>query len=184
MAGFFRGWVDNTIMWLINVIWSIPTLLLVIAITLAIGKGFWQVFVAVGLTMWVEVARMVRGQIFSIREMEFVEAGRALGFKNYRIITRHILPNIMGPVIVISAANFASAILLEAGLSFLGLGAQPPMPSWGVMMKENYGYIIVNAAYMAILPGIAIMIMVLAFNLVGNGLRDAFDTKESVIGKK
>ncbi len=183
IAGFFRGWVDNLIMWLINVIWSIPTLLLVIAITLALGKGFWQVFVAVGLTMWVDVARLVRGQIFSLREMEFVEAGRALGFKNYRLITRHILPNIMGPVIVISAANFASAILLEAGLSFLGVGAQPPTPSWGMMIKENYGYIIMDAAYLAVLPGLAIMIMVLAFTFVGNGLRDSYDAKDQLAAK-
>jgi len=177
LAGFFRGWIDNVIVWFINVVWSIPTLLLVIAITFALGKGFWQVFVAVGLTMWVEVARIVRGQIFSIREKEFVEAGKALGFKNFRIIFRHILPNIMGAVIVISAANFASAILIEAGLSFLGIGVQPPMPSWGTMIKEHYGYIILNSAYLAILPGIAIMIMVLAFMLVGNGLRDALDVK-------
>lgn len=179
MAGFFRGWVDTSIMWLINVVWSLPTLLLVIAITLALGKGFWQVFIAVGLTMWTDVARVVRGQIFSLREMEYVQAARAMGFNNARIIIRHILPNMAGPVIVIAAANFASAILLEAGLSFLGVGAQPPMPSWGVMIKENYGYIIMDAAYLAILPGVAIMLMVLAFNLVGNGLRDAFDTKET-----
>lgn len=177
MAGFFRGWVDNLIVWIINVVWSIPTLLLVIAITFALGKGFWQVFIAVGLTMWVEVARVVRGQILSIREKEFVEAGRALGFRNFRIIFRHILPNIMGPVIVISAANFASAILIEAGLSFLGIGVQPPIPSWGSMIKENYAYIILDAAYLAILPGIAIMLMVLAFMIIGNGLRDALDVK-------
>lgn len=180
LAGFFRGWVDDAIVWLLNVVWSIPTLLLVIAITMALGKGFWQVFIAVGLTMWVEVARVVRGQIFSVRELEYVEAARALGFRNARIILRHVLPNIMGPVIVISAANFASAILLEAGLSFLGLGAQPPMPSWGMMIKENYGYIIVDAAYLAVLPGLAIMIMVLAFTFVGSGLRDALDSKEAV----
>lgn len=178
LAGFFRGWVDDVIMWLINVIWSIPTLLLVIAITLALGKGFAQVFIAVGLTMWVEVARVVRGQIFSLREMEFVEAGRALGFSNSRIILRHILPNIVSPVIVIAASNFASAILLEAGLSFLGMGAQPPTPSWGMMIKENYGYIIVDAAYLAVYPGLAIMIMVLAFTWLGNGLRDAVDARE------
>ena len=176
-AGFFRGWLDNLIVWLINVIWSIPTLLLVIAITFALGKGFWQVFIAVGLTMWVEVARVVRGQILSIREKEFVEAGKALGFKNFRIIFRHVLPNIMGPVIVISAANFASAILIEAGLSFLGIGVQPPMPSWGSMIKENYAFIILDAAYLAILPGLAIMLMVLAFMIIGNGLRDALDVK-------
>ena len=179
LGGYFRGWIDNIVVWFINVVWSIPTLLLVIAITFALGKGFWQVFVAVGLTMWVEVARVVRGQILSIREKEYVEAGRALGFSNFRIIFYHILPNVMSVVIVIAAANFASAILLEAGLSFLGVGVQPPMPSWGSMIKENYGYIILDSAYLAILPGVAIMMMVLAFMLVGNALRDALDVKTS-----
>lgn len=177
IAGFFGGRTDALITWLINVVWSIPTLLLVIAITFALGKGFWQVFIAVGLTMWVEVARVVRGQILSIREKEYVEAGKALGFRSQRIIFRHILPNTLAPVIVISAANFASAILIEAGLSFLGIGVQPPMPSWGTMIKDNYGYIILDSAYLAILPGMAIMIMVLAFMLIGNGLRDALDVK-------
>lgn len=177
LAGFFRGWVDKTIVWLINVVWSIPTLLLVVAITLALGKGFVQVFIAVGLTMWVEVARIVRGQFFSLREQQFVEAGKALGYGNARIIFKHILPNIMGPIIVIAASNFASAILLEAGLSFLGMGAQPPTPSWGMMIKENYAYIVVDAAWLAILPGAAIALMVLSFTLLGNGLRDAFDTR-------
>lgn len=177
MAGFFRGWVDNLIMWFINVVWSIPTLLLVIAITFALGKGFWQIFIAVGLTMWVEVARVIRGQILSIREKEFVEAGRALGFRNPRIIFRHVLPNVMGPVIVVSAANFASAILMEAGLSFLGIGVQPPMPSWGTMIRDHYAYIILDKPHLALIPGFAIMLMVLAFMLIGNGLRDALDVK-------
>ena len=135
-------------------------------------------FIAVGLTMWVEVARVTRGQILSVRETTFVEAGKALGFSNIRIILRHIIPNIINPIIVISAANFASAILLEAGLSFLGIGVQPPMPSWGSMIKENYAYIILNDAYLAILPGIAIMLLVLAFMLFGNALRDALDVKK------
>lgn len=177
IAGYFRGKTDDVIMWLINVIWSIPTLLMVIAITLALGKGFWQVFVAVGLTMWVEVARIVRGQVLSIRELEYVEAGKALAYKSSRIIFRHILPNVIGPVIVISAANFAAAILIEAGLSFLGIGAQPPMPSWGGMIKDHYIYIIMDKAYLAIIPGLAIMSLVLSFMLLGNGLRDAFDVK-------
>lgn len=177
LAGYYRGWVDNIIIWFINVVWSVPTLLLVIAITLALGKGFWQVFIAVGLTMWVEVARVIRGQIMSLREMEFVEAGRALGYSHFRIIMRHILPNVMGPIIVISAANFASAILIEAGLSFLGIGAQPPTASWGAMINAHRGYIIGDAPYLAFLPGLAIMFMVLAFVLLGNGLRDALDTK-------
>lgn len=179
LAGYYRGMIDSIITWLVNVIWSIPTLLLVVAITLALGKGFVQVFIAVGLTMWVEVARLVRGQFFSLREAQFVEAGKSFGYKNSRIIFRHILPNVMGPVIVIAASNFASAILLEAGLSFLGLGAQPPMPSWGMMIKENYGYIVVDAAYLAIAPGVAIALLVMAFTLLGNGLRDAFDVKQS-----
>jgi peptide/nickel transport system permease protein len=181
MAGYFRGWIDDLILWLINVVWSIPTLLLVIAITFALGKGFWQVFVAVGLTMWVEVARVVRGQVLSIREKEFVEAGRALGYGHFRIITKHILPNVMAPVIVISAANFASAILIEAGLSFLGIGVQPPMPSWGSMIRENYAYIILDKAYLAILPGTCIMLLVLAFMLLGNALRDALDVRTQTI---
>ncbi len=177
LAGFFRGWVDDVIMWMINVVWSIPTLLLVIAITLALGKGLFQVFIAVGLTMWVDTARVVRGQALSLREKEFVEAGRALGFTNLRIIFRHILPNVMGPVIVISAANFANAILIEAGLSYLGIGAQPPIPSWGAMISEHRQYIFSDSAYLAVVPGVAIMIVVLAFMSVGNGLRDALDSK-------
>jgi peptide/nickel transport system permease protein len=176
-AGYYRGKTDAIIMWIVNVVWSVPTLLMVLSISLVLGKGFWQVFVAVGLTMWVEVARIVRGQVIGVREKEYIEAARALGFGDLRIIFRHILPNVIGPVIIISAANFSSAILMEAGLSFLGIGVQPPMPSWGSMIKDHYGYIILNQAYLAIIPGIAIMFMVLAFNFIGNGLRDAFDTK-------
>jgi peptide/nickel transport system permease protein len=179
LSGFFRGWVDDIIMWVINVVWSIPTLLLIIAITLALGKGLVQVFIAVGLTMWVEVARVVRGQTLSLREKEFVEAGRALGFTNFRLIFRHVLPNVMGPVIVICAANFANAILIEAGLSFLGLGAQPPTASWGAMINEHRPFIYTDSSYLAIIPGVANMLMVLAFMLVGNGLRDAIDARTS-----
>lgn len=177
LAAYYGGWVDNLIMWFINVVWSIPTVLLVIAITFALGKGFWQVFIAVGLTMWVDVARVVRGQVLSIKQKEYVEAARALGYRTPRIIFRHILPNILGPVTVITASNFATAILLEAGLSFLGIGVQPPMPSWGSMVKENYGQILLDSAYQAFIPGIAIMIIVLAFMLLGNGIRDALDIR-------
>lgn len=177
LAGFYRGRIDDLIMWFINVIWSIPTLLLVFAITLALGKGFWQVFIAVGLTMWVNVARLVRGQVLAVRELEYVEAARALGFKDIRIIAGHIWPNIFGPVLVIAAANFASAIVIEAGLSFLGVGVQPPTPSWGLMIKENYNFIITQNPMLALAPGFAIMILVLAFNLLGNGLRDAMNVK-------
>jgi len=176
-AGYFRGRTDDLIMWLINVIWSIPTLLLVFAITLLLGKGFWQVFVAVGLTMWVNVARLVRGQVLSARELQYVEAAKALGFSHMRIIARHILPNILGPILVIAASNFASAIVIEAGLSFLGVGVQPPQPSWGLMIKENYNFIITQNPMLALAPGFAIMLLVLAFNLFGNGLRDALNVR-------
>ncbi|HYM94451.1 MAG TPA: ABC transporter permease [Chitinophagaceae bacterium] len=177
LAGYFRGRTDNIIMWFINVIWSIPTLLLVFAITLALGKGFWQIFIAVGLTMWVSVARLVRGQVLSVRELEYIEAARALGFSHFRTIVRHIWPNIIGPVMVIAASNFASAIVIEAGLSFLGIGVQSPQPSWGLMIRENYNFIITQNPMIALAPGFAIMLLVLAFNLLGNGLRDALNVR-------
>ncbi|MBL4605754.1 MAG: ABC transporter permease [Flavobacteriaceae bacterium] len=176
-AGYFGGKVDAFIMWVINITWSIPTLLLVIAITLALGKGYWQVFIAVGLTMWVEVARVVRGQVLSVKQQQYVEAAKVLGYSNFRIIFRHILPNILAPVIVISAANFAGAILIESGLSFLGIGAQPPTPSWGAIIKNHYNYIILGKPYLAVIPGVAIMTLVMAFMLIGNTLRDALDVK-------
>ena len=177
LAGYYGGRSDAFIMWIINITWSIPTLLLVIAITLALGKGFWQVFIAVGLTMWVEVARVVRGQIIGAKQLQYVTAARALGFTDYRIISKHILPNIMPPLIVICAANFAAAILIESGLSFLGIGAQPPMASWGAMIKDHYNYIILGKPYLALIPGTCIMVLVMAFMLVGNALRDALDVK-------
>jgi peptide/nickel transport system permease protein len=177
LAGYFKGRTDAIIMWLINIIWSIPTLLIVFAITLLLGKGFWQVFIAVGLTMWVNVARLVRGQVIAAKELQYVEAAKVLGFSNFRIIFKHILPNIMGPVLVIAASNFASAIVIEAGLSFLGIGVQPPQPSWGLMIRENYNFIITQNPMLALAPGFAIMLLVLSFNLLGNGLRDALNVR-------
>jgi ABC-type dipeptide/oligopeptide/nickel transport system permease subunit len=177
LAGYFGGRVDELILWLINVIWSIPTLLLVFAIMLLLGKGFWQVFIAIGLTLWVNVARIVRGQVLAIREREYVEAAKALGYSHPRILFRHILPNVMGPVWVVAASNFASAIVIEAGLSFLGVGVQPPQPSWGLMIKENYNFIITHNPMLALAPGLAIMLLVLAFNLLGNSLRDILNVR-------
>lgn len=177
LAGYYGGKVDASIQWLMNVIWSLPTLLLVIAFALALGKGLWQIFFAIGMSMWVDVARLVRGQVLGLKEKEFVEAARVLGLSDMRILFRHILPNLAGPLTVVAAANFASAILLEAGLSFLGLGVQAPAPSWGQMIKEHYGYIVLDSAYLAIIPGLAIMLLVMSFNFVGNGLRDSLDVK-------
>ena len=181
MAGYYGGKIDAMISWFMNVVWSLPSLLLVIAISFALGKGFWQIFIAVGLSTWVDVARLVRGQVMALKEVEFVEASRALGFSSFRTITRHIFPNIAGPILVVASSNFAAAILLETGLSFLGFGAQPPMPSWGGMIREHYGYIIMDAAYLALLPGLAIMVTVYAFNLLAIGLRDAFDVRSQNI---
>lgn len=177
IAGYYGNKTDDFIMLIINTVWSIPTLLLVFALIIALGRGFWQIFLAVGLTMWVDVARIVRGQVMAVKTIQFVEAGQSFGFSDFRIIFRHILPNILGPVMVIAAANFATAILIEAGLSYLGFGIQPPQPSWGNMLKDGYGYFISSNIYPALFPGLSIMLMVLAFNLVGNAFRDALDVK-------
>ena len=178
-AGYFKGWIDALISYFIQVVWAIPTLLLVMAICFAFGTGFWKVFVAVGLTMWVEVARITRGQVLGVREKEYIEAAKAIGNSSSRIIFKHVLPNVLSPIIVMSAANFASAILMEAGLSFLGLGAQIPTPSWGNMIRESYSYLTTDMAYLAFLPGVCIMLLVLSFMMVGNGLRDALDVREN-----
>jgi peptide/nickel transport system permease protein len=178
LAGYFGGLADKAIMWFITVVWSIPTILLVIAVSIALGKGFVQVFVAVGLTMWVEVARLVRSQVQQLRSLQYIEATKALGYKTPRVFYKHLLPNLSGPLAVIAAANFSSAILVEAGLSFIGFGVQPPTPSWGSMVRDNYGYLILNNPWPALLPGLCIMLVVLALMFVGNALRDAMDVKE------
>ena len=178
LAGYYKGWVDATLSWIINVIWSIPNLLVVMAFILAFGAGFWKVFIAIGLTMWVEVARIVRGQILSIREKEYIEAARSMGMSDWRIMFREMLPQLWPILIVISAANFSSAILIESGMSFLGLGVQIPAPSWGNMIRENYAMIPTQHAHLALAPGICIMLTVLALSYVGNGLRSALDIKK------
>ncbi len=178
IAGFFKGYIDKSVMWLINVVWAFPSILFVIAISVVLGKGYWQAFVAIGLTGWVEIARIVRGQFFTLRETEFVEAAKASGFKSPRIIFRHILPNCLGPLVVSATVGLATAIIFEASLSFLGLGVQPPTSSWGQMINDGYIYIIVGTNWgIAVFPSIAILITVLSVNLVGDGLRDALDPK-------
>ncbi len=177
IAGYYGGIIDNAVMWLINILWAVPTLLLVFAITLTIGKGFVEIFIAIGLTMWVGAARLIRGQAMVLREMEYIKAAKAMGLSGGRIIARHILPNIAGPILVIAASNFAAAILTEAGLSFLGIGVQPPQPSWGLMIKEHYNFLLANRPLPALIPGIAIMLLVYSFNILGNALRDILDVK-------
>lgn len=184
VAGYSKGWVDSVLMWLVTVVWSIPGIMIIIAISLALNsKGIWVVFIAVGLTMWVDVARVVRGQFLEAREYLYVEAAKALGVSSTRIVLRHILPNISGPIIVMATANFASAILIEAGLSFIGIGVEPPTPSWGAMVREGYNLMSADimgdsgAFGVLLYPSLCISLLVFAFNLFGNGIRDAIDPK-------
>lgn len=179
LAGYYRGWVDSVVMWLINVFWSFPYLLLVMALNIALTNylpSIVRVFIAVGLVSWVMVARIVRGQILAAKENAYVEAARAFGFSTPRILMRHILPNIVTPIFVVVTLGFAEAIIAEAALSFLGLGVEPPTPSWGRMIYENYGRIFsVTGWWTALFPGLAIMMAVLGLNLLGDGLRDYLD---------
>lgn len=177
IAGYFGGWTDKVIMLVINTGWSIPTLLMAFAIIIALGKGFFVIVLAVGLTMWVDVARVVRGQTMQLRNERYIQASKVIGINDFRIILRHILPNILGTILVVSAANFATAILVEAGLSYLGLGIQPPTPSLGNMLQEGYAYATGGFVYLAFFPILTIMILVLCFNMLGTALRDAFDIK-------
>ena len=180
IAGYYGGRIDDVILWFINVVWSIPGLLLIISLTLILGKGFTTVFIAVGLTMWVELARVVRGQVIALREMDYVIAGKVLGFSNIRIIFNHIIPNLLDPVIVICAANFATAILIEAGLSFLGIGVQIPTPSWGAIIDQHKEYIIhAEKSFLAIIPGVLIILLVFSFMILGHHLRNVFSKKAS-----
>lgn len=178
LAGYFGSWVDDLISWFISVFWSIPTFLLAMGLAISVGGSkSLMIYIAVGLTMWVDMARIVRQQFISLRKSEFVEASQSLGFSHLRTIFKHILPNIMGPLVVIMASDFANAILIEAGLSFLGLGVQPPKPSWGQMLSEYRDFLNTDKSYLTLIPGFAVMILVLSFNLIGNGLRDALDVR-------
>ena len=170
ISGYYGGYIDKVIVWIINIFWSIPTLLLVIALSLALGKGFWQVYIAIGLSIWVDVARLVRGKVISEKNKDYIFASKVLGYNDIKILINNILPNIISPIFILSAANFASSILLESGLSFLGIGSQPPTPSWGYMIKENYQYIIFGNSYLIIIPSIFLISMVLSFYYLSNHL--------------
>lgn len=176
-GGYYGGKTDTVLMLFVNTIWSIPTLLLVFAIVLALGRGVHILYLAIGLTLWVDVARIVRGQVMSAKQNVYIDAARSLGYDNKRIMFRHILPNIIGPILVIAAGNFATAIILEAGLSYLGFGVQPPTPSWGNMLNENYGYALSGYYFLAVIPALTIVLLVLSINILGNSLRDYFDVK-------
>jgi len=179
IAGYFGGTVDKVIMLFINTSWSIPTILMAFAIIIALGKGLLVIVLAIGLTMWVDVARIVRGQVKQLREELFVKAGTTLGLSHAKIIATHVLPNLYGTLSVMAAANFATAILVEAGLSFLGLGVQPPTASLGNMLQEGYAFATGGFVYLAFFPILTIMILVLCFNLLGTALRDIQDVRSA-----
>jgi len=172
ISGYFGGKIDLVLTWLITVFWSVPTLLIALGLSFFLGKGYFQVLLATGLSSWVEVARVVRGQTMQMKNREFILSAKITGFSSFHIMFKHILPNLKGSLSVLATTNFAAAILLEAGLGFLGLGVAPPTPSWGIMVKENLGYLVLDQAYLAIIPGLAIMILVMAFNLMSMGFKD------------
>jgi len=176
MGGYLGGWVDTIVMRLSDVIWAFPALMLALAITAALGSGIGNAMIAIGVLNIPFFARLSRGSTLTTREMEYVLAARTLGGTPSRIMMRHILPNITAPVIVQASLAFGVAVVTEASLSFLGVGAQPPTPSWGVDLQVGYQYLANNAAQ-ALVPGMAIVISVLAFNFLGDGLRTALDPK-------
>lgn len=176
VAGFFGSWIDVIIMRLVDITYAFPFLLFAIAIMTILGPGFINVFIAIGIINWAWFARVVRGSVLSAREQEYVLAARALGASPTRIMFKHIMPNIVAPVIVGAALNSGYAILAEAALSFLGIGVQPPNPSWGLMLSDARSYIS-NAPWMTLYPGLAISLTVLGFILLGNGIRDAIDPR-------
>lgn len=176
LAGFTGGIVDEALTGLINVIYSFPSLLFAIATMSVLGPGLYNIFIALGFIGWATVARLVRGEVLSLRGREFVEAARAQGVPSSRIMWRHLLPNCLGPIVVVGTLGVANAIMSEATLSFLGLGVQPPTPSWGSMLSRGREYIW-TAPWLTVIPGIAIFITVLGLNLLGDGLRDLLDPR-------
>jgi peptide/nickel transport system permease protein len=180
MAGYFGGKMDQFISVFINVFWSLPTILLAFAVILSFGRSMVSIFAAIGLTMWGDIARLVRAQVLSAKELLYVQAGKALGYSDSRILFKQILPNIMGPVWVAVAGNFALAVLLESGLSFLGFGLQPPIPTLGNILQEQYSYAVTGKPMLALIPSIVVVLLVLSFQLITNSLRDRGDVRMSV----
>lgn len=182
LAGYYRSWVDRVLSWLMQVLWSLPSVMLVLAFSLALGKGWWQVMLAIGLTMWVDVARMVRGQVLALREREFMLAARMLGLSDWSQMIYQLLPNLYKPLLVMASSVFGSAILLESGLSFLGLGIQPPIPSLGMMLKEHVPYLLMGAPHLALGPGLLIFSLVFGFSVFGSALSAYLDSSRTLEG--
>jgi len=177
LAGFYGRAVDAILMRFVDIMLCFPTLFLILAVIAIIGPSIWVIMVIIGITSWMDVSRLVRAEILTLKERDFVAAARAVGASDFRIIFMHILPNALSPVFVSATFGIAGAILLESGLSFLGLGVQPPDASWGNILTSGKDYITVGAWWLSFFPGMAILITVLSYNLVGEGLRDAIDPR-------
>jgi peptide/nickel transport system permease protein len=176
LSGYYGRWIDSVLMRFVDIMLCFPSFLLILTVVALLGPSLFKVMVVIGITSWMGTARFVRAEFLSLRERDFTQAAKALGVKDHRIIFRHILPNALAPVFVTATLDVASAILVEAGLSFLGFGAQPPAPSWGNILTEGRTYIF-DAWWLTVFPGMAILITVLSFNLLGEGLRDAIDPR-------
>jgi len=176
LAGYYGRWIDSLVMRFVDTMLCFPSFFLILAVVALLGPSIFNIMVVIGVTSWMGTSRFVRAEFLSLRERDFTQAARALGVKDSRIIFRHILPNALAPVFVTATLKVASAILIEAGLSFLGFGVQPPAPSWGNILTEGRTYIF-DAWWLTIFPGLAILITVLSFNLLGEGLRDALDPR-------
>jgi len=177
LSGYFGGWVDAVIMRLVDVMFAFPALLLAIVIVTVVGQGLEKAMIAIGIVYSPQMARIIRSSVLYIKEMEYIELQKAIGSSHWRIIFRHVIPNSIAPVIVYGTLMLATAILDCAALGFLGLGAQPPTPEWGVMLSNSYSYIVSGAWWAATFPGIAILLSVLGLNLLGDGLRDILDPR-------
>jgi len=178
VSGYYRGWVDVFIMRMVDVMLSIPTFFLILAVIAFLTPSIWNIMIVIGLTSWMGVTRLVRAEFLSLRNREFVMASETLGARDARLIFSHLLPNSLTPVIVTSVLGVASAVLIESGLSFLGLGVQAPQASWGNILTDGKEYI-QFAWWLSLFPGLAILITVLGYNLLGEGLRDVFDPRSS-----
>jgi peptide/nickel transport system permease protein len=176
LAGYFRGWIDTVISGIVELTWGFPLILIAVILTGALGPGLKATVLAVGLINWAGFARIVRGEVLSLREREFIQASRAVGLGDGRLLVRHILPNVVAPALVMASYYVALAIIVEAGLSFIGLGAQPPLPSLGVMIADGRNYMLLDH-WISTIPGVAIVLIVMALNLLGDGLRDIFDPR-------
>lgn len=177
VSGYFGGWLDSFLMRLVDVVLCFPTFFLILMVIAFIGPSIYNVMIAIGITGWPGIVRLVRGECLSLREREFILSAKGFGLSTFRILFVHLLPNVIAPIIVVAVLGIGSAVLIESGLSFLGLGVQPPIPSWGNILTSGKDYIHI-AWWLSLFPGLAILLTVLGFNFLGEGLRDVFDPKK------